>query len=407
MPGHPCHSPPPVVRGLPAGSILEHLEALLSSWKASDPTPVAAANRPVTTVELLENKLIGEPDLEKRGCNMMKRTPQPTLTQSRLTGSGMLGIHSTASSQPADPQGVAARNRSFSEGDSVTSVETFRSPEKSQHMDTSTPSLVKKRPRTEEADDSMKQFFLQALKINREEIIQSFQANLGEMAGKIDANTAAITANREDVRSVKEKTDKHDSQLESLTARVRALETDVPRRPEVRERAELSEPYLVARRSVRLWPVAGTTDEELWGNVGEFLHGPLAIPVADVGQDDVEEVARVRDPMQPENIRDEVIVRFRNRRTRDMVMAKSVNLASCVDSGGRPTAGTRLELPEELKDTFRLLARFGTRLRARHGEGTKRHVKFDDYSGSLFSNIKLPGDTGLHRRWPVRTLRHR
>ena len=44
-------------------------------------------------------------------------------------------------------------------------------------------------------------------------------------------------------------------------------------------------------------------------------------------------------------------------------------------------------------DKFRLLSRFGTRLGARHGEGTKRHIKFDDYSGSLFANIKLPGDT--------------
>ena len=63
------------------------------------------------------------------------------------------------------------------------------------------------------------------------------------------------------------------------------------------------------------------------------------------------------------------------------------------DKEGRPTAGIRLEIPEELKDTFRLLARFGTRLRARHGDGTKRHIKFDDFSGTLYTNIKLPGDT--------------
>ena len=66
---------------------------------------------------------------------------------------------------------------------------------------------------------------------------------------------------------------------------------------------------------------------------------------------------------------------------------------SCkVDREGRPTAGIRLEVPPELGDTFWLLSCFGTRLRARHGTGTKRHIKFDDYNGSMFTNVKLPGD---------------
>ena len=329
----------------------------------------------------------------------MKRTPQPALTQSRLTGSGMLKIQSTASSQPPDKPGTVGqvRDRSFSEGDSMASAETFKSPERSQHMDTSTPNLAKKRPRSDEGDDSMKQFFLKALKINREEIIQYFQANLGEMAGKVEANAAAITMNKDNIEKVKEKSDRHDTELERLTARVKVLETS---KPVVPDRVVLSESYLKARRSIRIWPVDGATEEELRGNAGEFLHGPLAIPKGDVGQDDVEDVSRVQDPLQPEIIRNEVVVRFKDRRTRDMVMASSVNLASCIDSGGRPTAGTRLELPDELKDTFRLLARFGTRLRARHGEGTKRHVKFDDFAGSLFSNIKLPGDTKWTRVTP-------
>ena len=35
--------------------------------------------------------------------------------------------------------------------------------------------------------------------------------------------------------------------------------------------------------------------------------------------------------------------------------------------------------------------RYGNRLRARHG-GAKRHIRFDDYVGSLYTNVKLPGD---------------
>ena len=59
-----------------------------------------------------------------------------------------------------------------------------------------------------------------------------------------------------------------------------------------------------------------------------------------------------------------------------------------------------MEIPEELADTFRLLSRFGTRLRARHGNGTRRHIKLDEFKGSLYSNIKLPGDTEWTRVLP-------
>ena len=96
--------------------------------------------------------------------------------------------------------------------------------------------------------------------------------------------------------------------------------------------------------------------------------------------------------MPASTIRDEVAVIFYKRRKRDTVMVNSSNLFGYVDEGGKPTAGIRLEIPPELRDTFRLLSRFGTRLRARHGGGTRRHIRFDDFEGSLFANIKLPGD---------------
>lgn len=73
-------------------------------------------------------------------------------------------------------------------------------------------------------------------------------------------------------------------------------------------------------------------------------------------------------------------------------MTSSSNLASKIDRDGKPTAGIRLEVPPELDGMFRLLSRFGTGLRARHGSGTKRHIQFDDFTGSLYTNIKLPGD---------------
>ena len=55
----------------------------------------------------------------------------------------------------------------------------------------------------------------------------------------------------------------------------------------------------------------------------------------------------------------------------------------------------------KLDATFKLLSRFGTRLCARHGEGTKRHVKFDNFEASLYINVKLPGDTEWSRVSPA------
>ena len=72
-----------------------------------------------------------------------------------------------------------------------------------------------------------------------------------------------------------------------------------------------------------------------------------------------------------------------------------------MDKEGKPTAGIRLKVPLELDNLFRLLHRFGTRLRARHGVGTKRHIKFDDFNGSLFTNIKLPGYSSWTRVTPA------
>ena len=131
----------------------------------------------------------------------------------------------------------------------------------------------------------------------------------------------------------------------------------------------------------------------MWEGVGEFIHEVLMVSTRQVGQDDIESIRRPQEPAPP-GIEDrrEVIVTFFDKWKRDTVMASSPNLSEMIVQAGKPTAGVRLEMPKELEDMFTMLNRFGTRLRARHGAGTKRHIKFDDFTGSLFTNIKLPGD---------------
>ena len=273
----------------------------------------------LATVEQLEEEFTtaGLRGLKEEGkaANMMKRTPQPALTQSRLTGSGMLKIQNpTGSPTPGGSKATAngRSDRSLSEGDSFVSSETIRSPEKS--MDTSTPEGGRKRQRS---DDGMREFFLQALKMNKEEIITSLQSSIGDLTRKVEANVGDIAANRADIMKQSARTDSNENNLEKLTARVRTLEMSGPRIEAVLKRAVLSAEYQRARRSVRLWPVAGSNDADLWGNVGEFLHGPLGVPEGDIGQDDVEAVVRVVDNAQPENIKEEVTVVFKDKKIRD------------------------------------------------------------------------------------------
>ena len=237
-------------------------------------------------------------------------------------------------------------------------------------------------------------FLLKSLKENTDFILKSFSAHMGAVSKRVDENTGSIAANSSAIAGNKARIDGHDNVLANLSERMRSLEqkSHTPD-SQVNIRANLSQEYLLARRSIRLWPVIGETESALWEGVGDFIHDTLRVSTDEVGQDDIEAVSRVIEDLPRGSLcRHEVLVTFTSSTVRDNIVSHSANLAPCVDDSGKPTAGIRLEIPRELNDTFRLLSRFGTRLRARHGVGTKRHIKFDDFTGSLYSNVKLPGD---------------
>ena len=142
------------------------------------------------------------------------------------------------------------------------------------------------------------------------------------------------------------------------------------------------------------------SEDQLWERTGDFLQDRLLLGADRVCQEDIESIKKVGGQLPAAGVRDEVLVTFYSPEVRDTVMVNAKNLAGEVDSSGLPLAGVRLEIPPELGNTFRLLARFGTRLRARHGEGTTRHIKFDDYNASLYTIIKLPGDSNWTRVSP-------
>ena len=311
----------------------------------------------------------------------MKRTPQPNLTQSKLTS--MLQVQQRGNQEPATPEAQAPQKQ-------VVSLEEVE-------MDTTpavggVPGLGGTVPQGSVASMTA-EFFLKALKDNSDHVIKSFNASLGALSQRIDDNTSRIADNTSAIAKQSATNSAQLSELKALSDRVSRLEASKQDDAKVMEcRAVLSDTYVLARRAVRLWPVVGSDEESLWQGVGEFLHETMAIREDDICQDDIEEIVRV--PLERgRDDRDEVVVRFFDKQKRDLVASSAPSLAPKIDRNGKPTAGIRMEIPPELTDTFRLLSRFGTRLRARHGAGTKRHIKFDDYYGSLFTNIKLPGDT--------------
>ena len=147
--------------------------------------------------------------------------------------------------------------------------------------------------------------------------------------------------------------------------------------------------YDAARRSLRLWPICGSSVAEMSRGVIDFVTQKLQVP--DVGRDDLESVQSAKIRSGP-RVKDEVLVKFREVEVRDKVLGAAAKLAPFMDDNGMATAGMRLEVPSRLQQDFRVLYKYGQSLRARHGIGTRRHIKFDDPTRSLFLNVKLPGD---------------
>ena len=227
------------------------------------------------------------------------------------------------------------------------------------------------------------------------ERIDKMSEDLTSLARTVESNAGEIGKNTTEIQRQAAVIEQQKTLLDGLSSRIEAIEEG---RCRVDARETLvtkpkSEEYKKARRSVRMWPIDQSSINSMWKGVGEFMHVALGIPEDDMGPEDIEEVTAMPNPdFKAGNLNNEVLVTFVDARKRDRVVTSAAKLASCVDTAGRPTAGLRLEIPGDLLDIFRLLSRFGTRLRAKHGEGTKRHVKFDDVENSLYMNIKLPGD---------------
>lgn len=218
--------------------------------------------------------------------------------------------------------------------------------------------------------------------------IVDLSANVRLNSSKIDSHEALIKRGQLDVEHLRKEVEN----IKNAPCDPDRLNNQPPREPPgfTPVRNEVNEhEFMLARRSLRLWPIIGTTGEELWRETGNFLHVMLGLP--DIGEDQIERIAR-----PPSNssfaAKDEAILTFKLTHVRDAVIGQSGKLASRVDTSGRPTAGIRIEVPNSLRGSFATLYKYGQQLRQRHGPGTRRHIKFNDAERTLFLNVKLPGD---------------
>ena len=344
------------------------------------------------------------PSLKRTIGKTMKRTPQPALAQSRLTSAGgnlRLNTDSNAVS------GSGGQPRSIEPGpltDNSPAAPAAPVPIMTISGGGSLGGGTELEPLT--AD-----FFRKLIGENTDRVtkkIDNMAPDLAALTRTVDMNKAEISKGAEETKRQADLIKEHKEMIDRLGRRVDNLESggsgaapmaSVGPRPV--DAPVKSDRYLRARRSVRLWPINQADENSLWKGVGEFIHTALGISEDDICQEDIEAVVPIPDPRLPVgNLNSEALVTFFCQRNRDTILARVSSLSTYVDGAGKPTAGVRLEVPPELNDTFRLLSRFGTRLRARHGEGTRRHIKFDDLEASMYMNIKLPGDEEWSRVTP-------
>ena len=239
--------------------------------------------------------------------------------------------------------------------------------------------------------------FKEYMEANTNRRLDGLDDKMTGMNGTISRIDATVKANSESI-------EKHEIQIANICAEVMKLKEPTPSMPVgISTAAAPANPlpvvpdqeYARARRSLRLWPVLGNTKNEIRDATGIFLGTNLGMG-GTLNESSIEEISRVEIPSGP-GVKFEVLVRFRDADTRDMVMGAAAKLAPFMDSNGRATAGMRMEVPQRLQQSFRILFRYGQGLRARHGAGTRRHVKFCDLDSSLYLNVKLPGDEAWSR----------
>ena len=193
--------------------------------------------------------------------------------------------------------------------------------------------------------------------VNRLDALDSglsiLKGDLSKVNRKVDANAVKIGEQSVSITTNKGNIAKLQSEIEKLKEAPAFPALPSPTNPWPTPTDARSGPdaaYLLARRSLRLWPISGTVTEKIWESTGEFLEVHLGLN-DQISEPMIERIYRPDVPSGP-GAKMEAVVVFRDPSTRDTVIGSSARLASHVDAAGRPTARIRLEVPPALWPTF-------------------------------------------------------
>ena len=208
---------------------------------------------------------------------------------------------------------------------------------------------------------------------------------------RIAANEATIQKvgrdTAEEIRKIKQHVDEAQAQLEKkldekiekssqrLEKRIEALESRGAKgvTPATSGRREAA--FHKSRRSLKMWPIGG---RDLVDGVRVFMRNKLGMDdqkIASIG-----ELSVTRAVGKVAKEREEVLVVFEDRDTRDYVKSTGPSLA------GDRRAGMALHVPGHLLDNFYALNSVGYNIKSNH-TGVKRAVKFDDANMDLYLDI--------------------
>ena len=203
--------------------------------------------------------------------------------------------------------------------------------------------------------------------------IQDNTRSIGSIHKRLDLQVEAIAKLEKEVETQKKRTQDGHS-------------VAVTKRKEARE-----DRYQLARRSFRIWPVKVNENEDPVVCVRRFLIIDMKVPATlakDVG---IESVKKAVQGQARSKIHDEMIVTFELIEGRDAVKSYANGFA-----GNEGRAGLRLEIPEHLKGSLRILEEHALAIRNLYGRDTKRNVNFDDRNMDLMVDIKLPSSQKWH-----------
>ena len=215
----------------------------------------------------------------------------------------------------------------------------------------------------------------------RDELVGKLEANdqaVSELQLAVTDVTLGVDENRRAINEVRAEVERREVQLPD---KVRAIVHEALDRPGTRPTPsgirhrplrgpeadqEAGSPgkeqsYWLARRSLRLWPVS--REGSLVERTREFLVNELRLDQHHATGLDIEvkrsgtRIARSKDSRT--DVKDEVLVRFQTARERDDVRSFAKNLE-------RKGRGMRLEIPDHLWPSFRVLQELGYELKQKH-----------------------------------------